>query len=130
MLVVFDGNTVKTGIPLEHIQGQLERVKGRSNGVTLEVDGTLNLESVSVLGQQITKVESPFSIKQGVARLVSVQGRFLKGDFLGEDCWVTLDANPALSREALDPRCAASGIRTHGFGPAIVPGATSMPGST
>ena len=29
-----------------------------------------------------------------MARLVSVQGRFLKGDFLGEDCWITLDANP------------------------------------
>ena len=67
MLVVFDGNTVKTGIPLEHIQGQLERVKGESNGVTFEVDGTLNLESVSVHGQQITKVQSPFSIKQGIA---------------------------------------------------------------
>ena len=94
MLVVFDGNTLKTGIPLEHIQGQLEQVRGSSNGMTLEVDGILKLESVSVLGQQITKVESPFSIKQGVARLVSVQGHFLKGDFLGEDCWVTLDANP------------------------------------
>ena len=23
-----------------------------------------------------------------------MQGRFLKGDFWGEDCWVTLDANP------------------------------------
>jgi AsmA-like C-terminal region len=94
MLVVLDGNTVKTGIPLEHIQGQLERVRGKSNGVTFEVEGILNLESVSVLGQQITKVESPFSIKQGFARLVSVQGRFLKGDFLGEDCWIALDANP------------------------------------
>ena len=94
MLVVFDGNTVKTGIPLEHIQGQLEKVSGSSDGATLEVDGIMKLESVSVLGQQITKVESPFSIKQGVARLISVQGRFLKGDFLGEDCWIALDANP------------------------------------
>jgi hypothetical protein len=94
VLVVFDGNTVKTGIPLEHIQGQLQQVRGQSNGVTFEVGGVLNLESVSVLGQQITKVESPFSIKQGIARLDSVQGRFLKGDFLGEDCWITLDANP------------------------------------
>ena len=25
MLVVFDGNSVKTGIPLEHIQGQLDQ---------------------------------------------------------------------------------------------------------
>ena len=94
MLVVFDGNTVKTGIPLEHIQGQLDHVSGWSNGVSLEVEGILQLESVSVLGQQITKVESPFHVKQGVARLDNVQGRFLKGEFMGEDCWVTLDATP------------------------------------
>ena len=29
-----------------------------------------------------------------MARLINVQGRFLKGEFMGEDCWVTLDANP------------------------------------
>ena len=39
-------------------------------------------------------VESPFSVEQGVARLASVQGRFLGGDFLAEECSVTLDANP------------------------------------
>ena len=27
----------------------------------------MNLESVSLLGQQITKVESPFQVKDGVA---------------------------------------------------------------
>jgi AsmA-like C-terminal region len=94
VLVVFDGNSVKTGIPLEHIQGQLDHVEGSSNGLSLDVRGFLRLESVSLLGQQITKVESPFLVEEGVARLPSVQGRFLGGDFLAEECSVTLDANP------------------------------------
>ena len=94
MLVVFNDNTVKTGIPLEHIQGQLRNVSGWSNGVAFEVKGTLELESVSLLGQQITKVESPFHVERGVAHLENVKGRFLKGEVMGEDCWVTLDATP------------------------------------
>jgi AsmA-like C-terminal region len=93
-LVVFDGNAVKTGIPLEHIYGRLKSVSGASNGQSLEVDGILQLDSVSLLGQQITSVESPFHIKQGVARLDNVQGHFLKGELVGENCWVTLDATP------------------------------------
>ena len=43
MLVVFNDNTVKTGIPLEHIQGQLKSVSGWSNGTGLEVKGILDL---------------------------------------------------------------------------------------
>ena len=92
--VVFNDNTVKTEIPLEHIQGEIYNVDGWSNGLSLKVDGILDLESVSLLGQQITKVQSPFHVKDGVAGLVNVKGRFLKGDILGENCWVTLDGNP------------------------------------
>jgi hypothetical protein len=94
-LVVFNDNTVKTGIPLEHIQGQLDHVSGWSNGRSLEIQGILNLESVSLLGQQITQLESPFHVNQGVARLDSVRGRFLGGELLGDDaCWISLDATP------------------------------------
>jgi hypothetical protein len=94
-LVVFNGNTIKTGIPIEHIQGQLDHVSGWSNGVALQVEGILRLDSVSVVGQQITKLESPFRVKNGVAQLDSVRGRFLKGDLLAADaCWITLDATP------------------------------------
>jgi AsmA-like C-terminal region len=93
-LVVFDGNAVKTGIPLEHIYGRLKSVSGASNGQMLDVEGILQLDSVSLLGQQITAVESPFHIKEGVARLDNVQGHFLKGELVGENCWVTLDATP------------------------------------
>jgi hypothetical protein len=94
-LVVFNQNTVKTGIPLEHIQGQLDHVSGWSNGMALAVQGILKLESVSLLGQQITRVESPFQIKNGVAQLDSVSGRFLGGEIWARDaCWIRLDATP------------------------------------
>jgi hypothetical protein len=94
MRVVFIDNTVKTGIPLEHIQGEINSVSGWSNGLTLVVKGLLYLESVSLLGQQITKVESPFHIEQGKAWLDSVKGHFLGGELLADECWVTLDATP------------------------------------
>jgi AsmA-like C-terminal region len=93
-LVVFNDNMVKAGVPLEHIQGQIKHVSGWSNGAALEVHGILDLASVSLMGQQITKVESPFHVQEGVARLESVKGTFLKGELLGEDCWVTLDITP------------------------------------
>ena len=93
--VVFRDNTVKTAIPLEHIQGELNNVSGWSNGIALEVQGVLQLESIYFLGQQITKLESPFHVKEGQATLESVQGHFLGGQLLGEEpCWVSLDATP------------------------------------
>ncbi len=92
-LVVFNGNSLKTGIPLEHIQGQIEHVSGWSNGRVLEVQGILKLASVMFLGQQITEVESPFHVKEGAARLDSVTGRFLGGQLTG-DGEVSLDTTP------------------------------------
>jgi AsmA-like C-terminal region len=92
--VVFNDNMVKTRIPLEHIQGVVENVSGWSNGISLEAKGVLQLDSVSLLGQQITAVGSPFHIEQGVARLDNVQGHFLKGELSAENCWVTLDDTP------------------------------------
>ena len=94
-LVVLKDNTVQTGIPLEHIQGQLDHVNGWSNGVVLAVEGVLKLDSVSLLGQQITQLESPFQIKNGVAQLDSVSARYLGGEILARDaCWIRLDATP------------------------------------
>ena len=93
--VVFNDNSVRTAIPLEHIQGQLENVSGWSNGMALEVEGILKLESVSFMGQQITQLESPFHVKEGQARLDSVRGHFLGGEVLGDDaCSISLDATP------------------------------------
>ncbi len=94
-LVVFLDNTVRTAIPIEHIHGQLERVRGWSDGTALDVEGILKLNSVIMLGQQFTMIESPFRVKNGVALLDSVRGQFLKGELLAEDpCWISLDAEP------------------------------------
>ncbi len=92
-LVVFNGNSLKTGIPLEHIQGQIDHVSGWSNGRVFEVQGILNLASVMFLGQQIMQVVSPFHVKDGIARLDSISGQFLNGQLTGEG-EVSLDTTP------------------------------------
>ncbi len=93
--VIFNDNSIRTAIPVEHIQGQLENVSGWSNGMALEVQGVVNFESVSFMGQQISQLESPFHVKEGQARLDSIRGRYLGGEVLGEDpCSISLDATP------------------------------------
>ncbi len=99
-LAVFDDNTVMTEIKLEHIHGQIDHVSGWSNGIALKVDGILNLGNVSVLGQQITNVESPFHVHGGVAQLESVRGRFLGGEILGQG-QISLDATPSYTLHLL-----------------------------
>jgi hypothetical protein len=92
--VVLNDNQLKTKIPLEHIQGELKQVKGWSNGLGLWVEGIIDLESVVLLGQQITRVESPFRVQDGRADLLDLRGKFLRGDLWGRG-WVTLDATPS-----------------------------------
>jgi hypothetical protein len=91
--VVLNDNTLRTGIPLEHIQGELDRVSGWSNGAELRIEGIMNLASVVLLGQQITQVESPFRVQDGRADLMDMRGRFLEGELWGRG-WVTLDVTP------------------------------------
>jgi hypothetical protein len=92
-LVVFNDNTLKTGIPLEHIQGELDNVSGWSNGLGLRVAGIVKLDSVIVMGQQVTRIESPFRVEDGMAKLEDLRGHFLGGE-LGGQGWVSLDATP------------------------------------
>ncbi len=92
--VVFNDNKLGTGIPLEHIQGELDDVSGWSNGLVVKVAGFVKLESVIVLGQQVTRVESPFRIEDGKAELVNMRAKFLKGDLWGHGL-VSLDATPS-----------------------------------
>jgi hypothetical protein len=92
-LVVFNDNTIQAGLPLEHMQGQLANVSGESDGASLEVHGALDLCSVSLLGQQVTQLESPLHVKNGVAALSNIRGRLLGGEILGA-FQVTLDATP------------------------------------
>ena len=95
-LVVLIDNSLKSGIPLEHIQGQLEDVRGWSNGQALEVHGIVKLGSVSLMGQQITELESPFHVENGVARLIDLKGKLLKGELLGNGS-ISLDDTPKYS---------------------------------
>jgi hypothetical protein len=91
--VILNDNTVQAGLPLEHLQGQLDNVWGRADGEHLEVHGALDLASISLLGQQITRLSSPIDVKGGVARLSDIRGGFLGGEITG-GFEVTLDAIP------------------------------------
>ncbi len=91
--MIFIDNTLKAGIPLEHIQGQLEDVRGWSDGQTIEVQGAVKLDSITLLGQQITQVESPFHLERGSARLDSLRAKLLRGDLEGNGT-ISLDATP------------------------------------
>jgi hypothetical protein len=82
-LVVFNDNTIQAGLPLEHIQGQLEHVWGRSDGANLEVHGALSLASVRLLGQHVTSLESPLDVKDGIAKLGDIRGKLLGGEVTG-----------------------------------------------
>jgi hypothetical protein len=93
--VIFNDNVIRTAIPIEHIQGQLENVSGWSDGKALEIEGIMKLESVSFIGQQFTQLESPFHIKDGRATLDSIRGHYLGGEVFGDDaCSISLDATP------------------------------------
>jgi hypothetical protein len=94
--VVFIDNSLKSAIPLEHIQGQLEQVRGGSNGQSLEVHGVLRLASVSLMGQQISELESPFHVDNGSARLEDIQGKLLGGRLLGNGS-ISLNDTPKYS---------------------------------
>ncbi len=84
-LVVFNDNavTVQPGLALEHIQGQLDGVHGYTDGDAFEVGGALRLESVALLGQQLTRLETPIVVKDGVLRLPSLRGGILGGEVTG-----------------------------------------------
>lgn len=98
VLVVLNDNTIHAGLPLEHLQGQLDHVRGQFDGQSLNVGGALNLASVSLLGQQITALESPFQVGQGKAELKSIRGNLLGGVVSGR-FGVTLDDTPKYETE-------------------------------
>ncbi|MBV8382865.1 MAG: hypothetical protein JOZ63_09670 [Planctomycetaceae bacterium] len=93
VLVVFNDNTVQSGVPLEHIQGQLDHVRGQFDGDHLDIHGALKLDSVSLLGQQVTELESPFQVAHDLARLDDIRGKLLGGELDGQ-FEVSLDSTP------------------------------------
>ncbi|MGE3819206.1 MAG: AsmA-like C-terminal region-containing protein, partial [Isosphaeraceae bacterium] len=94
-LVVFDGNRIEIqpGLALEQIQGQLDNVWGKANDDNFEMHGALALESVSLVGQQVIRLESPIDVEGGYARLDSLRGNLLGGELTGA-FQVSLDETP------------------------------------
>ena len=74
-LVVFNDNRLSTGIPLEHIQGELNNVSGWSNGLGGQGRGHHEAgERRSCWASRSRKVKSPFRVQDGVAELVDLRG--------------------------------------------------------
>ena len=96
-LVVLANNHLEIGgreIALEHIQGELGKLRGVFNGQALEMTGEIALASVSLLGQQLTRVAGQMYVdKQGKAGVILNQGAILGGTMAGQIS-STLDATP------------------------------------
>lgn len=91
--VIFEGNSVQAGIPLEQIQGQLQDVEGMFDGQALAVKGTLNLDSVILMEQQVTRLTAGIVVDKGKASVTGIKGALLGGEVHG-DLAVTLDKTP------------------------------------
>jgi hypothetical protein len=91
--VVLEGNAIRTGLPLEDIQGQIDHLSGRTDGRGIEVQGSVNLASVKLLGLQVTNLESPLLVKDGQALMPNIRGTLLGGTVYG-DLAVSLDTTP------------------------------------
>ena len=117
-LVVLDNNKIDLGtdFALDHIQGQVEAVNGWANGVDLEVHGRLALDSVSFLGQQLTRLKGKLDVTKGWAGLSEIEGGLLGGSFAGS-LKASLDTTPKyeakLSIKAADLRAYASTLPGH-----------------
>lgn len=91
--VVFNDNHIATGLPIEHIQGQISDISGKFDGRKLTVDGIVDLESVKIQDQHLTKVSSPLHVGEGRAALTDLAADLLGGKLYGK-AEVTLDATP------------------------------------
>lgn len=76
-------NKLKAGIPLEDVNGKLKDVWGWSDGRSLEVHGILDIDSVFFAGLQLSRLQGPLTIKDGVAELKSLKGTLLGGTVYG-----------------------------------------------
>ena len=98
-LVVLDNNKLEVGgrdIALDHIQGQLDNVRGSFNGRDLELFGDIALASVSILGQQLTRIRARMAIEKGRAAIDLSEGTILGGGMSGQIV-SSLEATPRYS---------------------------------
>jgi hypothetical protein len=94
--VLFFDNSVVGPIPIEHINGRLANVRGRSDGYSLEFGGAVELDSFIVAGQQISDFSTPLAVGGGKAVLGDIAARLLDGQLRGH-VEMSLDATPAFS---------------------------------
>jgi hypothetical protein len=91
--VVFTGNTIQTGVPIEQLQGQIDHIHGWSDGRSIEVGGAVNLASVRLGGQQLTDLSTPLNVANGQASLGDIKGTLLGGTVYGSMS-LSLDTTP------------------------------------
>jgi hypothetical protein len=91
--VFFQDNSIVADVPIEHIQGQLVGLEGRSDGLSLSFAGALDIDSMIIAGQQVSSVKSPLSVSEGKAVLSDVYARFLDGELRGA-CEMSLESTP------------------------------------
>ncbi|CAN5735911.1 hypothetical protein BH23PLA1_BH23PLA1_32650 [soil metagenome] len=95
-LIVFNGQNLRTDMPLRYIQGKLDGFQGRFDGQTVAIQGRLDLDSVNLMGQQLTRLVSPIEVSSDMARLDDIRGELLGGILTGR-MGVSLDATPRYS---------------------------------
>ncbi|WP_152049276.1 AsmA-like C-terminal region-containing protein [Tautonia marina] len=83
-LIVLNGQTIRTSIPLEAIHGRLVDFAGRFDGRSLGLSGLIDLDSLTIAGQQVTQVRSPLVIDGQSARLEAIEGDLLGGRLTGQ----------------------------------------------
>ena len=96
VILVDNQVSMGTDLGLEHIQGELYPVEGAFNGRDLSVQGKLNLDSIAVFGQQVTRLTADLKVEDGFARLEQVGGKVLGGTLDGH-VRASLDASPRYS---------------------------------
>jgi hypothetical protein len=89
----FTGNTIRAGLPLGQIHGQASAVHGRSDGRTLVVSGVLDIDSIEVAGQQVTRLTTPFEVGGGWAKFHEIGADLLGGKVFGRAA-ISLEDTP------------------------------------
>jgi hypothetical protein len=91
--VVLNDNTIGAGVPLRHLQGQLDHLQGSYDGRNLMVRGALDLASVNVFDLPMTRITTPIEVTEGKAKLTDIKATLLDGTLTG-NVEIGLEATP------------------------------------
>lgn len=91
--VFFQDTAIVADVPLEHIQGRMVNLEGRSDGRTLAFTGALDIDSMIVAGQQVANLSTPVSVAEGKVVLSDVAARLLDGQIRGA-AEMSIEATP------------------------------------